>query len=78
MADDEFVAWPRENNDRIELVADKQSYTPGESARILIPARSPRGPALVTIRRGGVLDAEVITLTGNSETLEIPIVRGHI
>ncbi len=35
---DEFVAWPRANNDRIELVADKRIYEPGDTARILIPS----------------------------------------
>ena len=79
VADDEFVAWPRENNDRIELVADKQTYAPGESATILVPSPfTAPVQALVTIERGGVLEAEVITLTGNSETLEIPITSRHI
>ena len=33
-----FVAWPRDNNDRIQLVADKQLYEPGDSAKILVPS----------------------------------------
>ncbi len=79
VTDDEFVAWPRDNNDRIELVADKQSYAPGETAKILVPSPfTAPVQALVTVERGGVLEAEVITLTGNSETLEIPITGQHI
>lgn len=30
---DNTVAWPRFDQDRIELVADKQSYKPGDTAR---------------------------------------------
>jgi len=77
--DDEFVAWPRENNDRIELVSDKKAYAPGDTAQILIPSpfTSPV-QALITIERSGVLESKVITLTGNSESLEIPITGRHI
>ena len=68
------AAWPRENNDRMELVADKTLYQPGETAHILVPSPFV-GPvkALVTLERGGVRDVEVMTLAGNSETLDIPI-----
>ena len=76
---DEFVAWPRANNDRIELVADKRLYEPGDTARILIPSPF-TGPvkALLTIERGGIVSSEVITLEGNSETLELPITEAYI
>ena len=42
----EFISWRQENNDRIELVADKKSYRPGETARILIPSPFQPGPAV--------------------------------
>ena len=73
------MAGPRANNDRIELVADKRLYEPGDTARILIPSPF-TGPvqALVTIERAGIVSAEVITLEGNSETLELPITEEHI
>jgi alpha-2-macroglobulin len=74
-----FVAWPRENNDRIKLVADKQLYEPGETARILVPSPF-SGPvqALVTLEQAGVVEARVITFAGNSETLEIPVTAEQI
>ena len=73
------VAWPRENNDRIELVADKHLYEPGDTARILIPSPfSNPVRALLTLERGGIVSAEVITLTGTSQTIEIPIKEEHI
>jgi uncharacterized protein YfaS (alpha-2-macroglobulin family) len=75
----EFVAWPRANNDRIELVADKSLYAPGETAQVLVPSPF-TGPvqALLTIERSGVVSSQVITLTSNSETLEIPITTAEI
>ncbi len=77
--DQGFVAWPRENNDRLELVADKKSYAPGDTAKILVPSPF-AGPvyALITLERGGILERNVVVLEGNSETLEIPITSDHI
>jgi len=74
-----FVAWPRDNNDRLELVADKKGYAPGDTAKILIPSPF-SGPvyALITLERGGIIERSVRLLTGNSETLEIPITSAHI
>lgn len=75
----EFIAWPRQNNDRMELVADKKSYAPGDTAEILIPSPfTGTVEALITIERGGVLESSLMTLTGNSERLEVPITAAHI
>jgi hypothetical protein len=73
-----FINWGQENNDRIELVADKDSYKPGETAHILIP--SPYQEAvkgLLTIERGSILQHRVIELEGNSEQIEVPIQPEH-
>lgn len=76
---DDFVAWPRDNNDRIELVADKKLYAPGETAKILVPNPfSNPVKALVTVERSGVLESQVVEFTGSSETIEIPVTAAHI
>ncbi|HEY66563.1 MAG TPA: hypothetical protein G4O02_18595, partial [Caldilineae bacterium] len=74
---DTFVPWRMENHDRIELVADKKEYRVGDVAKVLVPSPY-QGPvrALLTIERGHILSHQVITLTSNSEILEIPI-RGE-
>lgn len=70
----EFVSWRRDNNDRISLIGGKSSYTPGETARILIPSPF-QGEhwALVTIERGSILRHELLRITGNSQIYELPI-----
>ncbi len=71
---DQYVSWRRQNNDRIELVVDKQSYQPGDTARLLIPSPfQGEVTALLTSERGRTYDYRVITLTGNSTSLEVPI-----
>ncbi|HEX9921160.1 MAG TPA: MG2 domain-containing protein, partial [Anaerolineae bacterium] len=70
----EFVNWRQENNDRLELVTDKQEYNVGDTATILVPhPYSGTVIALVTQERGHVYDYDVVTLETNSEQLEIPI-----
>jgi hypothetical protein len=69
----DFVNWRIENNDRIDLVADKKEYKVGDTAKVLVPAPFKGGQALLTIERGGVLSVESLGEIGNSETLEIPI-----
>lgn len=69
-----FVAWPRENNDRIELVTDKRMYAPGDTANVLVPSPfQGEVVALISLERSGVIEHEVRTLTSNSTVLEIPI-----
>jgi len=74
-----YVAWPRENNDRMELVADKELYEPGDTAEILVPSPfTGTVEALLTLERGGVLEARTVTVQSNSAILEIPITTDHI
>ncbi len=74
-----WISWRRENNDRIELIADKREYNVGDVAEILIPSPF-QGPvkALVTVERGDILDAWVIDLESNSDILRIPILEAHV
>jgi uncharacterized protein YfaS (alpha-2-macroglobulin family) len=70
----EYVSWRVENNDRIDLVADKDSYRPGETATVLIPSPfQGQVQALLTVERGRILDSRVITLRSNSELVKVPV-----
>ncbi len=68
-----YINWRQENNDRIDLVADKKEYAPGETAEILVPAPFAGAEALITIERGKIRDVRRLTLPGNSETIRVPI-----
>jgi len=70
----EYVSWRQENNDRIQPIADRREYRPGDTARILIPSPF-QGPvtALFTVERGRILQHWVQTLAGNAETIDLPI-----
>ena len=70
----QYVSWRRENNDRINLIADKSSYQPGETAEILIPSPYAQPHyALVSVERNHILRHEVIRLESNSAVYRLPI-----
>lgn len=73
-----YVAWMREDDDRIELVADRTGYKPGQTARVMVKSPFESAQALVTLEREGIMSQQVVTLTGSTPTLEIPLTRKYL
>ncbi len=68
------AAWPDLPNQRLELTADKDSYNAGDNAKVFIPNPFPTNSiALVTVERGLISNAEVVTLSGNGSEYSLPI-----
>ncbi len=67
------VSWARSDARRLELVADKRSYAPGDTATILVKAPRAGMRALVTVEREGVWSRSVVTLTSTAQGIEVPI-----
>ncbi|MBN1304957.1 MAG: hypothetical protein JXA13_11025 [Anaerolineales bacterium] len=69
-----YVSWRQTNDRAFELVVDKDSYSPGETAKILIAQPFEKNVyALITQERGHIYKQEVIQLKGNSTIYEIPV-----
>ncbi|MEW5800061.1 MAG: Ig-like domain-containing protein [Bacteroidota bacterium] len=68
-----YVPWERSNDDRIELIVDKQNYKPGESARIIIKNPYEEATALVSVEREGILNHFTTKVKGSAPQIEIPI-----
>lgn len=75
VTDIDAVGWAVDPRDKkMDLVADKDSYRPGDIAQVLV--QSPfNGPvnAWLTVERGDVIEQRLITLLSNSEVIEVPI-----
>ncbi len=68
---DEFP-WLYEDGLRVKLVAEKKSYKPGETARVLV--LSPiEGTALVTVEREKILRSFFVPLKADNPVIEIPL-----
>jgi len=73
-----YVAWEREDDDRIELVPDKSRYQPGEVARVMVKSPFEKARALVTLEREGILWQQAVSLQGSTPTIEIPITESYL
>jgi len=74
-----YIPWPRQNSNHLQLVADKESYKPGDVAKVLVTSPySEPVEALISIERGGVLDVYRQTLASNNQILEIPIAEAYV
>jgi len=74
----EYIPWRMDTDDRIDLVADKRRYAPGETAKILVPAPFDQSRGLVTIERGRIIEHRLVDFPTNSTVLEIPITSAHV
>lgn len=68
------IAWRQDPKARLELTTDRRTYSPGDTAEVLIPSPLGAGAvALISIERDGVLRHEVITLDGAATTYRLPL-----
>ena len=69
-----YVAWRQTNDRTFSLILDKDSYSPGDTAEILIAQPFEQDVyALVTYERGHIYKQEVVLLKGNSAIYKLPI-----
>ncbi|MBM3293086.1 MAG: hypothetical protein FJY82_01030, partial [Candidatus Aminicenantes bacterium] len=69
----DYVPWEREDDDVLELVADAETYAPGDKARILVKSPYERAKALVTVEREFILESRVLEIQGSTQEIEIPV-----
>ena len=73
-----YVAWQRDNDDRIDLVPEKTDYAPGETARLMVQSPYEEATALITVEREGILESRVTTLKGSTPMIEVPIKDSYL
>lgn len=74
----DYVPWGRGEGDRLELVADKPRYKPGETAKILIKSPYKEATALVTYERDLILHSYTTKLVGSAPVIEVPLTEEHL
>ena len=60
------------------LIPDKETYQPGETARILVQAPFSPAEGLLTVSRSGILYSQTFHMEASTYTLEIPISDAHL
>ena len=62
-----------EDHDRIDVLPEKKSYQPGETAQLQVRMPFRFATALVSVEREGILSSEVVQLNGQDPTLHVKI-----
>ena len=65
-----------ENHDRIDLLPEKKTYQPGETAKFQVRMPFRFATALVAVEREGILQTDVVKLNGQDPTIELKIKDG--
>ena len=73
-----YTAWARYDHNRIDLVPEKKTYRPGDTARIMIQSPWEQATALVTMEREGIRWHRPFTLTSTQQSITVPISEGDI
>jgi hypothetical protein len=67
-------AWfPGHDSDRVDVLAERSRYEPGQVADLQVRLPFRAATALVTVEREGVLDSFVVPLTGRDPTVRLPV-----
>lgn len=74
---DENAWFDASQSDRIDLLADKRAYEPGETARFEVRMPFRKATALVTIEREGILDSFVVPITASDPFVKVPIANNY-
>ncbi|WP_440114153.1 alpha-2-macroglobulin family protein [Acidovorax sp. BL-A-41-H1] len=62
-----------EDHDRIDLLPEKKSYQPGETAKFQVRMPFRYATALVAVEREGIIDTQVVQLNGQDPTVSLKI-----
>ncbi len=62
-----------DNDDRIDLMAEKKLYNSDETARFQVRMPFKDATALITVEREGVLSSEVIQISDTNPTISVPL-----
>ncbi len=73
-----YTAWTRFDHNRIELVPERKSYKPGDSARIMIKSPWEQATALVTTEREGIRTHKRFALTSSQQAITVAITDADI
>ncbi len=68
-----YTAWERYDHNRIDLVADRTNYKPGDTAHIMIQSPWEKATALVTTEREGIRTHRQFALTSTQQSIDVPI-----
>jgi len=65
--------WAGTQQERIQIVADKKSYVPGDTAHVMLITGAEPASVLVTTEGNGLYSSQIVKSSGGSVTVSVPI-----
>ena len=72
------ASWQKNDDDLLVLKQDKNEYKVGQKARVTLESPYPDALALVSVERGGILDAWIVDVGEGSSFIEVPIKENYL
>ncbi|MDX2193700.1 MAG: MG2 domain-containing protein [Gemmatimonadales bacterium] len=76
-AGDGWVPWSDESQFKLEVVADRPRYAPGDTATLLVASPFTDAEAWITVEREGILESRRQRLTSGATRLRVPLTARH-
>lgn len=73
----EWVPWSDDNQLKLDVIADKARYAPGDTATIMFASPFTDAEAWITVEREGVISQHRQRLTSGTTTFKLPITEAH-
>lgn len=67
------IIWSDSSDRRVDLVADKRKYAPGDTAKILLRSPFTDARGFVVVGREGIASEQKVAVTGGAHAIEVPI-----
>jgi alpha-2-macroglobulin len=72
-----FVPWGDETQFKMELIADRERYSVGDTATVLLAAPFTEAEAWLTVERERIIETRRLRITDGATTVKIPITEAH-
>ncbi len=73
-----WIPWSDESRFTMDLIPDRQRYSVGDTATVMIASPFTDAEAWMTVEREGILEQRRLRLADGATTLRIPITEAHV
>lgn len=73
----DWVPWDDESQFKMDVIADKERYSVGDTATVLFASPFTNAEAWITVEREGIIEQRRVKITSGSTTLRFPITEAY-
>ena len=73
-----FVPWSDETQFKMDVIADRDRYSVGDTATVMLASPFTNAEAWVTVEREGIIEQRRMRLASGATTIRLPITEAHV